>query len=116
MADIVSSLVGANNTNTETKSKANLNGEPIPTFKIFSEDITPLVQATIISETDITGNTTLIWGNPTYGIWNSYKWGTNYSSSTIEVTRVILEGDYNENFYSLAFCDTTNTTCTGWGI
>ena len=114
MSSIVSSITGTNSSVTETKTRANLNGEPIPTFKFRTEDITPRVQSTIIETTNIEGNTTLIWGNTEHGIWGNSNWGSSYTSSTIEITTVVLEGNYVEDFGTLTFCDISNTTAD-WG-
>jgi len=66
MSSVVSSITGTNSSVTETKTRANLNGEPIPTFKFRTEEVTPRVQSTIIESTNIGGDT-LIWGNEDYG-------------------------------------------------
>mgnify|MGYP001099688227 CR=1 FL=1 len=82
MSSVVSSITGTNSSVTETKTRANLNGEPIPTFKFRTEEVTPRVQSTIIESTNI-GGATLIWGNEDYGIWNFGKWGNSSYQSFI---------------------------------
>jgi hypothetical protein len=132
MSSIVSSITGTNSSVTETKTRANLNGEPIPTFKFKTEEVTPRVQSTIIESTNI-GGATLIWGNSDYGIWGVGKWGNSANQTFVlglatlgstalgsrlsepVVILVKLEGNYVEDFGTLTFCDTSNTTAD-WGV
>ena len=88
-----------------------------------------------VLETNIAGET-LIWGNSSFGIWNTGKWGSVAQTSFIlgntqaavlgtsqlgsknseEVARFVRQylNDYTENFIDTDFKDTTNTNCT-WG-
>lgn len=127
---IVSILKESSSTNMETRNQVDLNGEPFKTFKFKTEAIYPKHQATVISEKNI-GGETLIWGNETYGLWGTYKWGSTASQSFVLglsklglnklgevtsefiITRVIPPNNrFEENFISDYFISTSETTAT----
>lgn len=70
------------NTVNEIKTNVELNGEPFKTFKFATETIYPKVQAVVVQEKSI-GGETLIWGNQSFGVWNEFKWGNIESNSFI---------------------------------
>jgi hypothetical protein len=80
---------------------------------------------------------TLIWGNPTFGIWNQFYWGNTANTSFIlgnteagvlgfnklgtnesvpvRTREDYMWMDYTEEFSSTTFQDGFNTTASGWG-
>lgn len=52
------------------------------TVKRFTEESVIEICSTLITRQCVAGDT-LIWGNPTYGIWGSFKWGSVAQASFI---------------------------------
>ena len=133
MADVTKILTEQVNTTNEIKSRVNLNGEAFKTFKYGTENVYPKCQATVIQTRNI-GGEGLIWGNETFGVWNSYEW-TGIAQTTFilgnagaallglstlgdnlsewEVLRVVPNsGNFEEDFVTTYFVSTSDTTAT----
>ncbi len=63
---------------------------------------------------DVTGNTVMIWGHATQGIWGTNVWGSDVDSAGVLHLERMIPGNntYRELFYDNDLIDTTNSTVT----
>ena len=78
MGNFISAITDNNKTNMDTRSQANLNGEPFRTFKFSTDNFQPRHQAIKIYQKSLAGDI-LIYGNEQYGTWGEQKWGDGVS-------------------------------------
>jgi len=129
IADVISSM---GDDKKDIKGQDDLVGTSFPVFKLFKEKL-ELVQTAVIQNRNIAGDV-LIWGNDSFGIWNSYKWGANANTTFIlgsslagilgsnklgstlsswETIRVInSDNRFVDIFSTDTFVNTDNTTAT----
>lgn len=70
-------------------------------------------ESIVISSGDIISSDILIWGHETFGIWGTYKWGTDAEVFDYSSTRVLNKNDlFKERFVHEHFIDTVVTTGT----
>ena len=57
-----------------------------------------------VSTQDVDGSS-LIWGNPTYGIWGSFYWSSALTTPKVRRKEQYMWMDYNEDFTSTSYKD-----------
>lgn len=67
------------------------------------------------TDTQQIDGSSLIWGNPTCGIWGSFLWSAALTTPIVRVREQFLWKDYNEDFTTTTYEDVVNSNVQGWG-
>jgi hypothetical protein len=129
MVGMIGSLTESGRTSTDHRTQVNLKGQAFKTFKFNTDNtVSPRHQATIIWEKNIGGDVG-IYGNESFGIYGTAKYGTTASqsfilgqgilglnalgdsSSAFQIVRIVPpNGIFEENFVTDYFINTSETT------
>jgi hypothetical protein len=84
MADELADLIGQNMKEQKAiKATQGLEPGTISSYFVFGNYKFQIRVTKILIETQNIGGESLIWGNQTFGIWNSFKWGDTTTTSFI---------------------------------
>jgi len=110
MAEDITKLVATQaNKTADVMSQLGRKGLDFSTLPAFNRDVIEIGNHRIQEKQQAVDGSNLVWGNPDYGIWGSFLWGTN--SNPYEVTAVYNDNDwFPEGFWNDRFIDTGSST------